>query len=111
MKRTIAAALVGAAGAATIAFAVPGTASADAPTCGPAAAAAARADSAPKVAAYLAAHPDVAAELAKVKGLPKDQRRAEIQAWRQANPQEAQDLKAARQAVIDYHKACGKQHK
>ncbi|WP_103557211.1 hemophore-related protein [Nocardia seriolae] len=54
-------------------------------------------------------HPDVAAELTKVKGLPKDQRRAELKAWRQANPQEAQDLKAARQAVIDYHKSCPRQ--
>ncbi|WP_369640729.1 hemophore-related protein, partial [Nocardia sp. JMUB6875] len=62
-----------------------------------------------KVAAYLAAHPDVAAEIAKLKSLPKDQRKAERQAWRQANPQAAQDLKAARQAVIDYHKACGHQ--
>ncbi|APA96047.1 hypothetical protein NS506_01980 [Nocardia seriolae] len=44
-----------------------------------------------------------------MKGLPKDQRRAELKAWRQANPQEAQDLKAARQAVIDYHKSCPRQ--
>ncbi|MEC3916664.1 hemophore-related protein [Nocardia sp. CDC160] len=109
MKRPLAATLVAAAGAATIALAIPTTASADTPTCGPAAAAAARADSAPKVAAYLAAHPDVAAELAKVKSLPKDQRRAELKSWRQSNPQEAQDLKAAHQAVIDYHKSCGKQ--
>ncbi|MEC3952173.1 hemophore-related protein [Nocardia sp. CDC153] len=108
MKRPLAATLIAAAGAATIALAIPGTASADTPTCGPAAAAAARADSAPKVAAYLAAHPDVAAELAKVKSLPKDQRRAELKSWRQANPQEAQDLKSAHQSVIDYHKACGK---
>ncbi|MTE17375.1 hemophore-related protein [Nocardia aurantiaca] len=108
MKRTLAALLAGAAGAAAIALAVPGTASADTPQCGPQAAAAARADAAPKVAAYLAAHPDVAAEIAKVKTLPKDQRRAKLKAWRQANPQEAQDLRAARQAVIDYHKACGR---
>ncbi|MGV9833894.1 hemophore-related protein [Nocardia niigatensis] len=108
MKRTLAALLAGAAGAAAIALAVPGTASADTPQCGPQAAAAAHADAAPKVAAYLAQHPDVAAEIAKVKALPKDQRRAELKAWRQANPQEAQDLKAARQAVIDYHQACGR---
>lgn len=88
---------------------MPGTASADTPQCGPAGIAAARADAAPKVAAYLAGHPDVAAELAKVKALPKDQRRAELKSWRQANRQEAQDLRAARQSVIDYHKACGRQ--
>ncbi|WP_162958111.1 hemophore-related protein [Nocardia yunnanensis] len=109
MKRILAATLTGTAAVAAIAFSGTGMAAADTPQCGPAAAAAARADAAPKVAAYLAAHPDVAAEIAKIHGLPKDQRRAERKAWRQANPQEAQDLKAARQAVIDYHKACGRQ--
>ncbi|MEV6767101.1 hemophore-related protein [Nocardia sp. NPDC051030] len=109
MKRTIAATLTGAAAFAVIGLAVPGTASADTPTCGPAAAAQARADATPKVAAYLAGHPDVAAEIAKVKTLPKDQRKAEWKTWRAANPQAAQDLRTARQAVIDYHKACGHQ--
>lgn len=107
MKRTlIAATLTGLAG---LAIAMPAAASADpGPQCNPAAAAQARADSAPKVAAFLAAHPDFAAEIAKMRGLPKDQRKAERTAYRQAHPQEAQDFKNARAAIHDYRHACHK---
>ncbi|MFI1911683.1 hemophore-related protein [Nocardia sp. NPDC020380] len=108
MKRTIAAALAGAAGIATIALAVPGVANADAPDCSPAARAAARADSKPKVLAYLGAHPDLQAELVKIHGLPKDQRKAERQAYRQAHPDEWQGLHDARSAVIAFRQACHK---
>ncbi|GAA4483231.1 hypothetical protein GCM10023094_34560 [Rhodococcus olei] len=74
--------------------------------CSPQARAQAVADSAPKVAAYLNEHPDVAAELAKAASLPRDQRKAELQAFRTAHPQEVKDLAAARSAIHNYRKAC-----
>jgi hemophore-related protein len=46
-------------------------------------------------AAFLTAHPDAAAEVAKVKALPVDQRRAEIRAWLADHPE-------ARQAIRDW---------
>ncbi|WP_433193944.1 hemophore-related protein [Nocardia sp. CA-107356] len=107
MKRSlVAATLTGLAG---LAIALPATASADpGPQCNPAAAAQAKADSAPKVAAFLAGHPDFAAEMAKVKALPKDQRKAEWKSYRQAHPQDVQDFKTARAAIHDYRQACHK---
>jgi hemophore-related protein len=45
--------------------------------------------------AFLAAHPDIAAEIAKVKALPADQRRAEIKAWLKDHPD-------ARAAIRDW---------
>ncbi|MFI6170747.1 hemophore-related protein [Nocardia sp. NPDC051052] len=107
MKRTlIAATLTGFAG---LAIALPAAASADPGLqCNPAAAAQARADSAPRIAAFLAGHPDFAAEIAKVRALPKDQRKAEWKSYRQAHPQEAQDFKNARAAIRDYRHACRK---
>lgn len=106
MKRTIAAALAGVAGFAVIALAVPGVATADTPQCSSEALAAARADSRAQVRAYLASHPDVATEFAKIKALPKDQRRAEWQSYKQSHPQEAQDLRTAREAVHTYRQSC-----
>lgn len=106
MKRTIAAALAGAAAFATIALAVPGIAAADTPECSQQALDAARADSRSKVQAYLASHPDAAAEVAKIKALPKDQRRAEWQSYKQSHPQEAQDLRDARAAIHTYRQSC-----
>lgn len=108
MKRTIAAALAGAAGIATIALAVPGVANADAPDCSPAARAAARADAKPKVQAYLAAHPDLKAELVKIHGLPKDQRKAERQSYKQAHPDEWQGMRDAASSLITFRQACHK---
>lgn len=108
MKRSIAAVVAGAAGFAAIALAVPGVASADGPDCSPAALSAARADAKGKVQAYLSSHPDAAAEFAKIKTLPKDQRRAEMKAYAAAHPQDAQAIKDARQAVRDYRANCHK---
>ncbi|MFD6159809.1 hemophore-related protein [Nocardia sp. NPDC060256] len=107
MKRTVlAATLTGLVG---LAIALPAAASADpGPQCNPVAAAQAKADSAAKVAAFLAGHPDFAAEVAKVKALPKDQRKAEWKSYRQAHPQDVQDFKTARTAIHDYRKACHK---
>jgi hemophore-related protein len=46
-------------------------------------------------AAFMKAHPDIAAEIAKVKALPVDQRRAEIRQW-------LADHADARQAIRDW---------
>ena len=45
--------------------------------------------------AFLKAHPDIAAEIAKVKALPADQRRAEIRTWLTNHPD-------ARKAIGDW---------
>ncbi|CAM2903354.1 hemophore-related protein [Skermania piniformis] len=94
------------AAAAALAAILPATAAADPIQCGPAARAQAMADSAPKTAAFLSNHPDFAAELQKVRALPKEQRRAEWAAFRDAHQQEWPDWQAARRAVQDYRAAC-----
>lgn len=48
---------------------------------------------------YLAAHPEVAAELATLKGLPAGQRKAARQQWASAHPDLAAELTAARHQV------------
>ena len=53
------------------------------------------ADRAEAWSAFTKAHPDIAAELAKVKVLPVDQRRAEIRKWLAEQPE-------ARTAIRDY---------
>jgi hemophore-related protein len=45
--------------------------------------------------AFMKAHPDIAAEIAKVKALPVDQRRAEIRQWLADHPE-------ARKAIRDW---------
>ncbi|MBY8862600.1 heme-binding protein [Nocardia sp. CA2R105] len=106
MKRIAAALLTATAGLATLAIALPATASADPAQCTVQNRAAAHAAAAPKVAAYLAAHPDLSAELAHIRTLPKDQRKAERQSYRQAHPDLIAGLRGARQPVIDYRHAC-----
>ncbi|MFI5777878.1 hemophore-related protein [Nocardia sp. NPDC051570] len=106
MKRTLAALLAATAGAATLALAVPGVASADGPDCSQQARLQIRAQVAPQTAAFLATHPDLAGELAKIKSLPKDQRKAERRAYRQSHEQEMRDFRAVRQPLIDYRRAC-----
>lgn len=44
---------------------------------------------------FVSAHPDIAAEIAKVKALPADQRRAEIKKWLTSHPD-------ARRAIRDW---------
>ncbi|RDI68590.1 hemophore-related protein [Nocardia pseudobrasiliensis] len=106
MKRTLATLLTAAAATTALTFAVPTLAAADGPDCGPAARAQVRAQVAPQVAAFLAAHPDLAAELAKIHSLPKDQRKAERQTYRRDHAQELKDFRAVRQPLIDYRRAC-----
>jgi hemophore-related protein len=45
--------------------------------------------------AFVKAHPDIAAEIVKVKALPADQRRAELKAWLTSHPD-------ARKAISDF---------
>ncbi|SIS18700.1 hemophore-related protein [Williamsia sterculiae] len=85
---------------------IPATASADTPHCDPQAKAAAKAQAAPQIAAVLAKHPDLAAEIAKVRTLPKDQRKTEWKSFRKGHKQEVQELRAARKPVHDYRAAC-----
>ncbi|WP_185981831.1 hemophore-related protein [Skermania sp. ID1734] len=90
-----------------------GIASADpapAVQCTPQARLAAIADSGPKVASFLATHPDMVSELAKIRSLPKDQRKAEWQSYRASHQQELMDFKSAHSAIHDYRMACHPHH-
>ena len=108
MKRIVAALLAGTASIATLAIAVPGVAAADAPQCNPQARAQVQAQTAAQVAAFLASRPDLAGELAKVHGMPKQQRKAEMRVYRQGHQQELKDFRSARQPLIDYRMSCHK---
>ncbi|QIS11811.1 hemophore-related protein [Nocardia arthritidis] len=83
-----------------------GAAAADPVQCNPQARAQALAQSRSNVSAYLAGHPDVAAEVAKIKGLPKDQRKQERHEYFRSHPAVANDMKAALQPIRDYRQAC-----
>lgn len=61
---------------------------------------------APKVSSYLDNNPAVASELAKLRSLPKDQRKAEAKTYFTANPQVKAALHDARGALITLHKDC-----
>lgn len=106
MKRIATALLTGAIGLGVITIALPGTASADPIQCSAQSLAAARAAAKPQIASYLSAHPDLAAEIAHLRSLPKDQRAAERRAYRQAHPDLVAGLRTARQPIIDYRRAC-----
>ncbi|MGU3292495.1 hemophore-related protein [Williamsia sp. M5A3_1d] len=82
------------------------TASAAPAQCTPQARAAAVAQAAPAIAGVLARHPDLAAELAHVRTLPKDQRRNEIRAFRKTHREEFKELRQARTPIRDHHREC-----
>ncbi|MBO0855728.1 MAG: hemophore-related protein [Nocardia sp.] len=106
MKRTVAALLTGTAGIAALAIAVPGVASADAPQCDKQTRAQLHQQIKPQVDNYLNSHPDLKAEMGKLKGMPKDQRKAEMKNYRQGHQQEMQDLKNLRKPMRDHQQAC-----
>ena len=85
--------VAGATAAAALAVAVP-VALADG---GPGTPPAPAASCAHPVANYLAAHPDVAAELKALRGMPADQRKTARQQWAAAHPDLAAGFRAARQ--------------
>lgn len=56
---------------------------------------------------YLFTHPQVNDFFTSLKGKPRDEIRAEIEAYMQANPQVRDELKAVRQAAADFRDRCG----
>ncbi|TGD90560.1 hemophore-related protein [Mycolicibacterium sp. CH28] len=56
--------------------------------------------------AYLFTHPDVNDFFTSIKGLPKDQMRAKVQDYLDANPQVHADLKGIRQPITDFRSRC-----
>ncbi|GAA1898819.1 hemophore-related protein [Williamsia serinedens] len=102
---------IGAAAAVTVgiglAAGVPAATASAAPIqCSPQARAAAVAQAAPAIAGVLARHPDLAAELAHLRTLPKNQRRAELKEFRTTHREEFKELRQARTPIRDYRQAC-----
>jgi len=56
---------------------------------------------------YLFTHPDVNAFFTGLKGQPKDQVRAQAQAYMDANPQVRAELQGIRQPAVDFRNRCG----
>lgn len=57
--------------------------------------------------AYLFSHPDVNAEFTGLKGATREQTRARLQEYLNANPQVAAELQAIRQPSEDFRNRCG----
>ena len=56
---------------------------------------------------YLATHPDVNNYFTSLMGQPKDQVRAQVQTYLDANPQVRDELQAIRQPSVDFRQRCG----
>lgn len=56
--------------------------------------------------AYLFTHPDVNAFMTGLKGQPRDQIRAEVQQYLDANPQTKAEIQAIRQPLTDIRNRC-----
>ena len=56
---------------------------------------------------YLSTHPDVNNYFTTLKGKPKDQIRAQVQTYLDANPQVKDDLLRIRQPAVDFRNRCG----
>ena len=56
---------------------------------------------------YLSTHPDVNAYFTSLKGQPKDQIRAQVQTYLDANPGVRDELQAIRQPSVDFRQRCG----
>ena len=57
---------------------------------------------------YLATHPDVDNYFTSLMGQPKDQVRAQVQTYLDANPQVKGDLQRIRQPAVDFRARCPK---
>ena len=57
--------------------------------------------------AYLFTHPDVNAFMTGLKGQPRDQVRAQVQQYLDANPQTKAEVQAVRQPLADLRARCG----
>ena len=55
---------------------------------------------------YLSTHPDVNAYFTSLKGQPKDQIRAQVQTYLDANPGVRDELQAIRQPSVDFRNRC-----
>ena len=55
---------------------------------------------------YLSTHPDVNAFFTSLKGQPRDQIRAQVQSYADANPQVGAELQAIRQPAVDFRNRC-----
>ena len=55
---------------------------------------------------YLTSHPDVNTYFTTLKGQPKDQIRAQVQTYLDANPQVKDDLQRIRQPAADFRTRC-----
>jgi len=56
---------------------------------------------------YLTLHPDVNDFFTSLKGQPRDQQRAQVQTYLDANPGVGADLQAIRQPSVDFRDRCG----
>ena len=82
------------------------TAAADPPNCTAADLAGVMSGVSAGTSAYLFTHPDVNAFFTGLKGKSRDEMRTEIEAYMQANPQVADELRVVRQAATDFRDRC-----
>jgi hemophore-related protein len=92
--------------AGAVLFGTVATAQADPPNCTAADLAGVMSGVSAGTSAYLFTHPDVNAFFTSLKGKPRDQMTAEIQAYLDANPQVRDELRAVRQAAFDFRSRC-----
>src|SRR6478609_9306879 len=82
------------------------TAAADPPNCTAADLAGVMAGVSAGTSSYLFTHPDVNAFFTGLKGKPRDQMSADIEAYFNANPQVRDELQAVRQPAADFRARC-----
>lgn len=82
------------------------TAAADPPNCTAADLAGVMAGVSAGTSSYLFTHPEVNAFFTSLKGKPRDQMTADIQAYFDANPQVSNELRVVRQAAADFRDRC-----
>lgn len=82
------------------------TAAADPPNCTAADLAGVMSGVSAGTSAYLFSHPEVNAFFTGLKGKPRDQMTADIQAYMDANPQVRDELRAVRQPAADFRDRC-----
>ena len=83
------------------------TALADPPNCTAADLAGVAAGVSAATSAYLFTHPDVNAFVTGLKGRPRDDIRAQVQQYLDANPQTKAEIRAIRQPLVDIRNRCG----
>ena len=82
------------------------TAAGDPPNCTAADLAGVMAGVSAGTSSYLFTHPDVNAFFTSLKGKPRDQMTADIRAYMDANPRVRDELRAVRQAAVDFRDRC-----